>query len=94
MNDEQSTLPAISLAAPARKPFRKKFTTVRLAPDAVERQSRITLLAWNLMGADGAIAFLNNHSGPLDGRPLDLAVASTAGYEAVEREIAARTTRD
>lgn len=84
---------APTLSAPKRKPFRNKFTTVRLSPDAVERQSRVTLLAWNSMGADAAIAFLNNHSSNLDGRPLDLAVASAAGFEAVEREISARTSQ-
>lgn len=83
---------AASSPAPKRKMFRNKFTMVRLAPDAVERQSRITLRAWNLLGPDAAIAFLNSHSEPLDGRPLDLAVASAAGFEAVERELAARTS--
>lgn len=94
MNEEASRPPASDLAAPRRNPFRNKFTAVRLPPDAVERQSRITLLAWNLMGADAAIAFLNNHDDRLNGRPLDLAVASATGFEAVEREITARTSRD
>lgn len=85
--------PAASMAAPKRRPFRTKFTTVRLAPDAVERQSRITLLAWNALGADAAIAFLNNHSEALDGRPLDLAVASRVGYDLVEQAITARSAR-
>ncbi len=77
-------------AGPKVKPFRKKFAATRLAPAAVERQSRITLLAWNALGADAAIVYLNNYSAALDGRPLDLAVSSTAGYDAVEREIIAR----
>lgn len=77
----------LATAAPRRLAFKKKFTTVRLAPEAVERQSRITLLAWNLMGADAAIAFLNNHCSPLEGRPLDLAVRSAAGFEAVEQHL-------
>lgn len=75
-------------ATPKRKMFRK--ATARLSPDGVERQSRVTLLAWNLLGADAAIAFLNNYHDALQGRPLDLAVASAAGGEAVERAIAAR----
>jgi hypothetical protein len=83
----------ISLAAPSRKPFRKKFTTVRLAPEAVERQSRITMIAWNALGSEAAIAFLNSYSELLEGRPLDLAVASAAGFAAVEHEIVARTPR-
>jgi hypothetical protein len=65
--------------------FRK--ATARLSPDSVERQSRVTLLAWNLLGADAAIAFLNSYNDKLEGRPLDLAVASAAGCEAVERAI-------
>lgn len=68
--------------------FRKALP--RLAPESIERQSRVTLLAWNLLGADAAIAFLNSYQDALEGRPLDLAVASTAGCEAVERAIAAR----
>lgn len=84
---------ATSAAAPKRKMFRNKFTMVRLAPDAVERQSRITLLAWNLLGSEAARAFLNNHSDPLEGRPLDLAVASACGFEAVQREINERSSR-
>lgn len=93
MTEETEHKPAnVTPAEPRRMMFRKKFTTVRLAPDAVERQSRITLLAWNLMGADAAVTFLNNHSNLLAGRPLDLAVASAAGFEAVEREIHALTS--
>lgn len=83
--------PTASMSAPRRRPFRNEFTTVRLAPDAVERQSRITLLAWNTLGADAAITFLNNHSEALDGRPLDLAVASRVGYDLVEQAITARS---
>ncbi len=85
--------PTSSTTAPKRRPFRNKFTTVRLAPDAVERQSRITLLAWNALGADAAIAFLNNYSEALDGRPLDLAVASRVGYDLVEQAITIRSAR-
>ena len=84
---------SVSWASPRRKQFRNRFAAVRLTPDAVERQSRITLLAWDLMGPDAALAFLNNHDADLNGRPLDLAVASGAGYAAVEREIAARGQR-
>lgn len=80
-------------AAPKRKMFRNKFTMVRLAPDAVERQSRITLMAWDMLGPDAARTFLNNHSDPLEGRPLDVAIASASGFEAVEREIADRSFR-
>jgi hypothetical protein len=86
--------PADAGAAPKRKMFRSKFDTVRLAPDAVERQSKITMLAFHALGSQAAIAFLNSHSDALGGRPLDLAVASAGGFEAVSRQIAARPKSD
>jgi uncharacterized protein (DUF2384 family) len=92
MSDEPSDPLATSLAAPKRKHFRNKHMTPRVSPEGVERQSRVTLLAWNLLGADSAIAFLNTYNDGLAGRPLDLAVASDAGCEAVEHAIAARAS--
>lgn len=83
-----------SLAAPKLKSFRKPYSSVRLTSESLERQSRITLLAWNWLGADAAIAFLNAYDAGLEGRPLDLAIASTAGFEAVEHAISARSGRD
>ncbi|MGK6356219.1 hypothetical protein ACMGDH_13465 [Sphingomonas sp. DT-207] len=78
---------------PQRKLFRNKFNVPRLSPESAERQGRVTLLAWQMLGGrDGAMAFLNNHDDTLGGRPLDLAVASAAGCEAVEQAIAARST--
>lgn len=77
-----------TLAAPKRRMFASKAK--RLSADAVERQSRVTLLAWDLLGADTARTFLNAYHDALDGRPLDLAVASIDGCEAVELAIAAR----
>lgn len=74
---------------PTRKrlPFRAHSTTPRLNPDAVERQSGITLMAWTTLGPDAAIGFLNSFNASLQGRPLDLAVASRDGYDAVSDEI-------
>jgi hypothetical protein len=78
---------------PQRKLFRNKFNMPRLSPEGAERQGRVTLLAWQMLGGrDGAMAFLNNHDDALGGRPLDLAVASAAGCEAVEQAITARST--
>ncbi|WP_139810157.1 hypothetical protein [Sphingomonas azotifigens] len=79
--------------APARKQFRSTFGMPRPSPDSLERQSRVALLAWNLLGGDAAIAFLNSHDEALGGRPLDLAVASPVGCEAVEQAITARAER-
>jgi uncharacterized protein (DUF2384 family) len=64
----------------------------RLSADAAVRQGRIAQLAWSSFGdRDLAISFLNEHQDALGGRPLDLAVASEAGYEAVENAIGTRT---
>jgi len=92
MSDEQPADAATQpLDRPRRKPFRNKFSMPRLSPESAERQGRVTLLAWKMLGGrDAAIAFLNNHDDTLGGRPLDLAVASAAGCEAVEQAIAAR----
>lgn len=88
MNEDDLHEPAASnIDAPRRKMFRNKFTTPRLSPDAVERQSRIALFAWNHLGGDAAIAFLNTYNLELEARPLDLAIASAAGCEAVEQAI-------
>ncbi|OAN67269.1 hypothetical protein A7X12_00250 [Sphingomonas sp. TDK1] len=65
----------------------------RPSPDSLERQSRVALLAWNLLGGDAAVRFLNSHDEALGGRPLDLAVASPVGCEAVEQAINARAER-
>lgn len=51
-------------------------------PRSDQRQSRITLLAWNPLGADAAIAFLNNYS---DG--------STAGRSISQSRVAPGTRR-
>ena len=91
MNEDEPIEPRASgLAAPKRKAFGNKFASKRLSPDKVERQSRIALLAWNLLGGDSAIAFLNSYNLALEGRPLDLAIESPAGYEAVAQAIAAK----
>ncbi|PCD03568.1 hypothetical protein COC42_04165 [Sphingomonas spermidinifaciens] len=76
-------------APPRRSAFQPRRTMKRMEPTAAERQGRITLLAWNRLGGDRAIAFLNGHDEALGGRPLDLAVASEHGLEAVERAIEA-----
>lgn len=76
---------------PARaRLFREPFTGTRLSPESVERQSRVTLMAWNLLGGDAAIAFLNSFHTDLEGRPIDLAFASPIGCQAVESAISQR----
>lgn len=62
----------------------------RSSAGSLEQQSRVALLAWNLLGGDAAIQFLHVHQDALSGRPLDLAVASPIGREAVELAITVR----
>ena len=79
--------------SPTRKrlPFRSSSTVPRLDPESVERQSGITLMAWNRLGPDAAIGFLNSFNVSLQGRPLDLAIASPEGYDAVS-DVISRST--
>lgn len=64
-------------------PYRGKFT--RPSADEQERQGRIARIAWlSLPGEGVAVAFLNNFHEALDGRPIDLAIASEDGLRAVE----------
>ncbi|WP_198161782.1 antitoxin Xre/MbcA/ParS toxin-binding domain-containing protein [Sphingomonas sp. TDK1] len=90
---DPTTTETTATRAPIRKQFRSKFGMPRPSPDSLERQSRVALLAWNLLGGDAAVRFLNSHDEALGGRPLDLAVASPVGCEAVEQAINARAER-
>lgn len=93
---EQPTVEAGESAADsARRPMRRQFVnrykTPRLSPEEADRQGRVTLMAFRMLGGrDQAMDFLNTHDPVLAGRPLDLAVASAAGFEAVEQAIAGR----
>ena len=80
---------------PMRRPFVNRFKAPRLTADEADRQGRVTLLAFRMLGGrDPAIAFLNTPDSTLGGRPLDLAIASPAGLEAVEQAIAQRAVAD
>ncbi|MES2337152.1 MAG: hypothetical protein V4537_03535 [Pseudomonadota bacterium] len=78
----------------ADKPITKKFrkyTAVRIAPEVASRQGRIAGLAWQKLGGrDAAMAFLNEEDATLGARPLDVAIASDAGYDTVAAMIATR----
>jgi hypothetical protein len=67
-----------------------KYRMPKMPNEEAVRQGRITLLAWNAIGRDAALAFLNNPSDALGGRPLDIATASNAGFALVEQAIAAQ----
>lgn len=56
----------------------------RLQPDCARRQGDITRMAFQLLGRDGAIRFLNDDNAELGTRPLDMATASAAGFAQVE----------
>jgi uncharacterized protein (DUF2384 family) len=61
-----------------------------LSPDEGKRQIRAVRAAQAALGSVEAVrAFLNSHHSALDGRPIDLAVASEAGLAAVEEAIGA-----
>ena len=59
----------------------------RLAADEAKRQGEITLLAFQLLGKDAAIAFLNTENAQLGARPLDVAIGTAEGFGRVETEL-------
>jgi uncharacterized protein (DUF2384 family) len=71
-------------------PFRKKNKLgPRLSDEESKRQGQAVRSAQAALGNVEAVrAFLNSHHDALDGRPIDLAVASDAGLIAVEAAIA------
>lgn len=70
--------------------FRKARTGPVLSHEESARQGRVVRSAQAALGSVEAVrAFLNSHHPSLDGRPIDLAVASDAGLAAVEAAMAA-----
>lgn len=64
---------------------------IRLTADQAKRQGTAARLAWEtLPNAGAAVAFLNTFNQQLGGRPIDLAVTSDAGLQAVETELGMR----
>jgi uncharacterized protein (DUF2384 family) len=69
--------------------FRKTSTAPHLTSEQASRQSRISRVAFETLGKSGtAVAFLNGHDDALEGRPIDLAIASAEGLARVEAAIA------
>ena len=59
------------------------------------RQGTIATLAFtSLKDKDTALAFLNQHSEALGGRPLELAMASEEGFQKISAAIRERADRD
>jgi hypothetical protein len=74
--------------------FRKSRGAPVLSREESVRQGRAVRSAQATLGSVDAVrAFLNSHHLALDGRPIDLAVASDDGLAAVEGAIAAEHRR-
>ncbi|MDE1918607.1 MAG: hypothetical protein KGJ57_21655 [Sphingomonadales bacterium] len=65
--------------------FRKRSQMSSLSREALDRQGRILNIAIQVLGAGGAMTFLNAYHPGLDAKPLDLAIASPEGFKRVER---------
>jgi uncharacterized protein (DUF2384 family) len=74
-------------------PFRRRGRSGPiLSRDEGNRQLRAVRSAQAALGSVDAVrAFLNSHHDRLEGRPIDLAVASEAGLIAVEAAISAES---
>lgn len=71
-----------------RGAFRRAWTGPILSREQSARQGRVAKAAAEaLADTDAVRTFLNSHHAGLGGRPLDLAVESDAGLEAVEKAI-------
>ncbi|WP_129790689.1 antitoxin Xre/MbcA/ParS toxin-binding domain-containing protein [Sphingosinicella sp. CPCC 101087] len=64
--------------------FKKPRIGRTLSTDELSRQGEAVKSALAALGGANALAFLNTHHDGLCGRPLDLAIASDAGLQAVE----------
>jgi len=75
---------ALSDARPHTQRFRRTSRANALSPEQKGRQAAVTAAAWSFFGnGPTMIAFLNGNHPDLGGRPLDLAVNSDAGLDAV-----------
>ncbi|SEQ52110.1 antitoxin Xre/MbcA/ParS toxin-binding domain-containing protein [Sphingobium sp. YR768] len=87
---ERTVEPGQQAARTKPKQGAAKYRMPKMPAEDAARQGRITLLAWNAIGRDAALVFLNTRSEALGGRPLDIATASNAGFALVEQAIAAQ----
>lgn len=87
MSDEQMP------AAPSRH-WGRRAKSNPIPRDHAARQSDITRIAFQALGRDAAIAFLNTPHAGLGGRPLALATESADGCAVVQRELARLAGRD
>lgn len=81
MSDEANT-------ASGSKAMRfRRADAPRLEPNSARRQGEIARLAFQVLGREQAIAFLNTAHAGLGGRPLDLAIVSEEGRATVAAEL-------
>lgn len=80
--------PSARSAASSAAHWKRRSRAVAIPRDEAVRQGAISQLAFQLLGREAAIAFLNTEHTDLGGRPLELATASAKGREAVEAELA------
>jgi len=73
--------------------WRKRPKRNPMPDDQAARQGDITRLAFQILGKDEAIAFLNTDHPLLGGRPLALATESAPGQRRVEAELANLASR-
>ena len=66
---------------------RRRRTANPLPRDQAHRQGEITRVAFQILGREEAIAFLNSDNPLLGGRPIALATESAAGQLHVEAEL-------
>jgi hypothetical protein len=79
MSDEQTSAPATY--------WRRRSQSKPMPREEAVRQGDIARLAFQTLGRDRAIAFLNTDNPLLGGRPLALATESVAGQRQVEAEL-------
>jgi hypothetical protein len=82
------TTPIATENKPRRLNFRPASRSRPIHPDQARRQGEIANLAFlHLGGRERALAFLNTYDTALEGRPIDIAVASQDGCWRVRRAI-------
>jgi expansin (peptidoglycan-binding protein) len=67
--------------------WRRRARGTPIPADQAARQGTITALAFQALGKDAAIAFLNTENANLGGRPIAIATASDAGQATVRAEL-------
>lgn len=90
MSDVRAPSPPPSAAAAGHETlkrsqrFRHAANAVKLTAEQRHRQAAVTAAVWAAFGArEAAMAFFNEHSETLGGRPLDIAIDSDDGLARV-----------